>query len=315
MEWDSKIAEEMSVVLKGRMDAIEKHYPELVTALLKKSFRAVETNIHPKLLADWNRMGLLLAPRKKNKHHRLSMTEFVWILMLDRMRQFNLSYELIQAFRQEFVIGEEVKIGQMFSSPEGKQAITAMLGEEYKATLTAFLSDPEALALLDEMMPTVSALQGVVAISIVIGCPMSILIDKNGKALVFFQELFSMEKINKDDLQQMLHSTHFSISVTELVAKALGTAPIEKISGELRLISPQEAKVITALREEGLKSVTVRFDDRGDLDFLEMTSDQKVDKRSRLFELILSNGYQDITLKTQKGDIVHCENTRKFKLK
>jgi len=315
MEWDLKIAEEMSVVWRGRLEAIEKHHPELMTALMSKSFRAVETNIHPKILADWNRMGLLLAPRKKNKHHRLSMTEFVWILMLDRMREFNLSYELIQAFRQEFVSTEEVKLGQLFNSPEGLKAMMAILGEEHRAGVTAFLSDPAALSMLDEMLPTVSALQGIIAMAIVIESPLSILIDSNGKGLVFFQELFSIEEINKDDLQRMLHSTHFSISVSELVAKALGTAPLEKVSGELKLISSQEAMVIDALRKGGLKSVTVRFDDRGELEFLEMTSEQKIDKSIRLLELIFTNGYHDITVKTQQGEVVYCENIRKVKLK
>lgn len=305
----------MSAVMRGRMEAIQKHHPELMTVLLQKSFRAVETNIHPKVLADWNRMGLLLAPRKKNKHHRLSMTEFIWILMLDRMREFNLSYELIHAFREEFVSTEEVKLGQMFNSPEGFNAIMAIVGEERRAEVTAFLSDQAALSFLDNMMPTVSALQGIIAMAFLIESPLSILIDSKGKGIVFFQELFDIDEINNDDLALLLHSTHFSISISELTAKALGTAPLEKISGELKLLSSKEAQVLSALRTEGLKSVTVRFSNKGDLEFLELKSDLKVDKGIRLLELMLTSGYQDITVKTANGTVVYCENTRKVKLK
>jgi hypothetical protein len=100
-----------------------------------------------------------------------------------------------------------------------------------------------------------------------------------------------------------------------MVAKAMGIAPLEKLSGELSLLSEDEAKVLAALRGENLKSVTVRFDKKGHLDFLELVTDQKVDKGTRLLELILTNGYQDITVKTQKGQIIFCENKKKIKLK
>jgi hypothetical protein len=32
-------------------------------------------------------------------------------------------------------------------------------------------------------------------------------------------------------------------------------------------------------------------------------------------ELMLREGYHDITVKTEKGKVVYCENTRKIKLK
>jgi hypothetical protein len=35
---------------------------------------------------------------------------------------------------------------------------------------------------------------------------------------------------------------------------------------------------------------------------------------ARLQELILKNGYQNITIKTQNSEIVHCKNTTKYKL-
>ena len=69
------------------------------------------------------------------------------------------------------------------------------------------------------------------------------------------------------------------------------------------------------LREKNLTSVVIRFDDKDEIDLLEITNTPKVDKRSRLMELILMNGYQDITVKTQNGNIVSCKNTRKVKLK
>ena len=70
-----------------------------------------------------------------------------------------------------------------------------------------------------------------------------------------------------------------------------------------------------ALRAEGVKSIHVRFDNNEEMNLLEVSYEQSVANQTRLLELMLTDGYQDITLKSQNGVIVHCQNTRKIKLK
>jgi len=69
------------------------------------------------------------------------------------------------------------------------------------------------------------------------------------------------------------------------------------------------------MRENDLDSVVVRYDKENQMDLMEITKIEKPDREIRLLELLLKDGYQDITLKTQQGKLVHCKNTRKVKLK
>jgi hypothetical protein len=104
----------------------------------------------------------------------------------------------------------------------------------------------------------------------------------------------------------------FSISEYSFAIKE---APMEKVSEKLRLLSPEEAAVIEALRTQRLKSVTIRLNDGGEVDFLELTTVEHADRGTKLLELMVHEGYHEIRVKTEKGKVVYCENIRKIKLK
>ena len=72
--------------------------------------------------------------------------------------------------------------------------------------------------------------------------------------------------------------------------------------------------ILKAIRQDNLKSVIVRFDNKNKINLLEETKVERIDKASRLFEMIMTKGYQDITIKTQNGEIVYCENKQKIML-
>ena len=68
--------------LNRYLQNITQQYPELIAAMTEKPFTVAETEVHPKIVADWNAKGLLLSARQERKHHRLSTSEFLWILKL-----------------------------------------------------------------------------------------------------------------------------------------------------------------------------------------------------------------------------------------
>ena len=95
----------------------------------------------------------------------------------------------------------------------------------------------------------------------------------------------------------------------------LSLSDIDFLYGPLMVISDQEANVLQAMREDDLDSVVVRYDKNHKMDLMEITKIEMPDREIRLLELLLKDGYQDITIKTQQGKVVHCKNTRKVKLK
>ena len=78
---------------------------EVKARLDEKPYRVVDTGIHPKILADWNRKDLLMVKPEPNKMHRFSLTEFVWVKFIEKMREYNFPLPIIKAFREDFFSG------------------------------------------------------------------------------------------------------------------------------------------------------------------------------------------------------------------
>lgn len=78
------------------------------------------------------------------------------------------------------------------------------------------------------------------------------------------------------------------------------------------LLSDAESKIINTIREEAVTSVLVIKGKANKIEMIEEFRRPKVDKASRLMDLILSNGYQRIEIKTQKGKIVSSVNLVKY---
>jgi DNA-binding transcriptional MerR regulator len=305
-------------MLKPYLDNIAKSHPELVKAITEKPFTVVETDVHPKLVADWNKCGLLLAPRVERKHHRLSASEFLWIKMIEKLRQFSVSYAVIGKLKDELVTPLEFGVTDIIDDAQIMDVAIKVLGEQNRSIIEQGLADPkiraEITSKFGKSAPALNYLDIIVLITLVTKQPISLILDEEEDVLIY-SPIFFQTPLADEFLSHLMHSTHLSISINALLAQVLTLAPIDKVSEKLSLVTEAEAKVLEGLREQNLSSVRIRFDNDGEMDLLELTKKEKVDERARLMELLLTKGYQQLVVNTQEGKVVHFENTRKLKLK
>jgi hypothetical protein len=185
--------------------------------------------------------------------------------------------------------------------------------------MTEFMKDPKMREAVNKSVPNrilnSTQLDSLLLFCLLSRSPLSFLINLEGKGLLLSPIMLTTGQYDEADLQLLMNSSYVSISLTEVLAETLALTPLESIEGKLDLLSSKELTVLEALRSKGVSSVHVRFDNNEEMDLLEVTSEQSVAAQTRLLELMLTDGYQDITLKSQNGVIVHCTNTRKIKLK
>jgi hypothetical protein len=319
MNQDKEISHAIMRMAARHVADIMQTFPDIMEAMQTKTFRAVETGVHAKTLADWNRLGLLLSDRNPKKHHRFNLSEFVWVLLVDRMRAFNLPFDFIASFREECVQIQPLDLEALLSQPGYIEEMSKMIPGVPREWVTNFLSDPNSrtmlAALMKDDLPSLNLFDIMVMLTLFLGSSVSIIVDEKGQGTLFYPELLNIEVPGQPGVMDILSRTHISISLSEIVAKTLGTVPVEKVTDQLKLLSHEEAEVLQAVRAKGVKAVTVRLDDHGEVDFLELTTVQNADRGTRLLELMLREGYHDITVKTERGKVVHCENTRKIKFK
>lgn len=305
-------------VLMKYMKDVGIHYPELMNALTVPHFKAVDTGVHPKLMADWNRKGLLLVgDHQKNKRHLFTLPQFTWIKLVEVMRAYGFSSELILDLRSAMTEQNGMDVESFLSDPMIMDAIADMMPPEFVERVRLALAQPEVRKQLLKHLPldaaSMTLLDAMVLFVIAVRKPMAILLDHTGFGAIFSPVMME-ENIRMDEFYETLARTHVSISITEAVAASLAVAPIEKITGNMQFVTDQEAQVLKAMKEDNVASIEVRFDVNGQPELLEVTRKVKVTGDQRLMEMILSKGYHDITVKTQHGKVVYCENTRKMKL-
>lgn len=315
--FDKDFLNDIKSMMPKLLTGIVSEMPQLMDTFMQKTFVNSETEIHPRVLTEWGKKGLLISPYEKSRHNRLTVTEFVWIKLVEQMREFNFSYDFILNVKKELV----QPIGDMFLDPlfneEIRETFLTQLDPASRILFNAVFSSKEAfkqmLLAINIDLDNVTSFDLFLVVCLVYQTPVTINLNKDGVGAIF-SPLY-LEWLDQEKYIRQMQRTHVTLSISEVLAKTLSIAPIDKVGSTLKLISKEEEAVLNVLGEPNLRSVVIRFDDKHEMNLLEVTTERIVDRRTRLLEIIMTNGYQDIELKTAKGRIVRCTNTRKVKLK
>ncbi len=292
---------------------------ELKQRLDEKPYRATDTGVRPKLMADWNAKDLLLVKPKANKMHRFSITEFVWVKLIEKMRLHGFPLKTIKNFKNEIEtpwvkeVTDELPPSVLFEQMKDLPGIN-----DHKH-FRDFLEKMDLNKILDLYMPQMglsgNLLEMLVLFCLFLKTPISFFIDHEGKGIIFNPILLKEGLYDQQELDLLFSRSFVSISLSEVLSEVLLLSDVEILHGQLMVLSDMEANVLETLREDDLLSVVVQFDKGNKMDLMEVKKLQKTEREARLMDLMLKDGYQDITVKTQHGKVVYCENTRKVKLK
>jgi DNA-binding transcriptional MerR regulator len=281
----------------------------LVNRIKEKKFTIKDIGVNYRWIDHWYSKGLLLSSYGEHKWKKFNLIEYVWLKIIIKMREFNLSLETIKSVKNIMdydIMWEDINGSKDFNITE----ILPQIGpENLESETRELLRKKEILEKLKEF--NMKQIEIIIMDILTFYNYYSILINPDGEIIpVKYSYLELYSDIN--EFRKLIKKSYVSISITEI----LGDFIIEKdidLSNKHRIaiLSEEESMVLNAIRREDLKSVIVRFDNENKMNLLEETKVETIDKASRLFELIMTNGYQDITIKTQNGEIVYCENKKK----
>lgn len=308
--------------LKLVIDLVKEHrnsLPDLMNEFSEKPFKVIDTGIHPKILGDWNKHDLLQQRPEKNKMHRFSLSEFVWVMMIKKMRQYNLPYPWIRRFKEENMMDLAPVVQSIIADQDQINMIGhSFKDEDQRSGFSDWARDPDKVNRnLDEFTKLIPTLwEGLILFCLLNKQAVSFIIDDEGHSMVFCPTFLSGEVISEEEHRQLLTTladSHLSISLSESMASVLAMAPIEPL-GKLHIIQDSERQILELLEHEDIRSALIHFK-QGKPVRIEITRAMFTNPGTRLMELIMKNGYQRIELTTEDGNIVHVRNTQKTKLK
>lgn len=282
--------------------AIEKKIKERV-------FTVKDTGVNYRWLDHWHSKGLLFSSYDSYKWKKFNLVEFVWIKIICKLREFNMSLKTVSAVKE--IVDSDLKVEDIFKTPgiDFYEMITQFAPSMQSRETKILLDNPEILKTIKEAR--FNLLEMFILDTLLTGSYYSILIKSNGTPIPFkysYIEFFSLSP----EFRDVITGSYVSISITEILRDYIMSKDITVNNKKrLSLLTDEETLILNTIRQDDLKSVIIHFDKRNKMNLLEEVKERKIDKGIRLAELVLSKGYQDITIKTQDGEIVYCENKRK----
>lgn len=283
-------------------------------ATTERQIKSSELGISARNLNYYKTQGLFFSdtPFEKHEHIKFNFTEYVWFNIVLELRKFDIGISVIKDIKELFEYG--FPFGEFMSEAMQSEKFMNRLQKELKEEFLELMHSNVDWAEVEKQVP-VNLLSLLIAEAITKRKSVSFLVNHDGEFYPFSFDDFN-ELSQDESLLKFLEKTYISISITQIIKKFISSFDLKISTNKLMLLNDREAQVIKLLQDGDLESLTVHLDDRNTIQLIEAKeSYNKLDKESRLLDLILKDGYQTIELKTQNGKIVYCKNIRKIKPK
>ena len=143
----------------------------------------------------------------------------------------------------------------------------------------------------------------------------SIFINEQGEVFLFNKDRRNPDEDYNQSMNQFMSNTYLSISLFEIIKELIADLGEDECSENQNILTKDEAIVLKLLKQDDITKIEISFNDTTKkAETIKVTQSNSVDNLNRIQDLIIRNGYQDISISTQKGKVVKCTNTIKHKL-
>jgi len=289
----------------------------LFDLLRERVFLKTELDIVYSDLVNWERSNLLSigGDSDKGDWKKLNYVEYIWVKIIQELRQFGFNYEEIEIYKGELFT--QVKLNDILDAAHmDKLNLEEQLDQESILKINSLNND-----IIDKNINVgYSYFESIVVNAICKREKWALLFFKEmpGLFLPFSTEMFrGFDVINKSDsFQKMLTKTFLSISLSDIISKFLVEGEDSFHIKTISILTKEEHGVLKHIRKgyKNIKSIQIRFNNQ-QMDRIEITTIKKVKLESRLIDYIKKGDYQSISIDTVDGKIAYFENTQKHKLK
>jgi hypothetical protein len=288
--------------------------PDLFDKIQEKVFLKTEIDIVYSDIKNWERFNLLSEydESEKGNWNKISYSEYVWIKIVEQLKDFGCSNEDILLLKNHLVSKFKVK-DYLVLFNELKKIIGDKDFEVYDQLYTELSeSDPEKefnFNMLDILIVNV----------IYYGEQLSLFIRKDDSSFFLpFSNTMLKEYSNSGVtslVDDFLNFPFYNIPLSNYVSKFLSNKKESENVFFTMILSEQESKLLKIIRKnfEKIKQLKVKYK-TGNIELVEVTTIKKVALESKIINHIKKADYKKITIDIANGNIVNFEDTEKIKL-
>ncbi|MFT2010828.1 hypothetical protein ACMA1I_19290 [Pontibacter sp. 13R65] len=289
--------------------------PEEAAALQERFHSSIfsvrETGIAPKRFHDWHRAGLLPFSIPEGKKNLLSFPDFIWVRMIDRLRSLGCPLGYIRPLKK--YLFKEMDVASFLSS--GNTEVIAIIRQVVEDLQ---LPEEQREEILDELEAEhpFAHLSGTAMPLLEMLLLYQLMIPDETGVIIFPTGTFKLW--SEASGEERPNQTHLYLSMTEEVAAFRINSTIHKKVQDLDLPTPQEWEVLRAIRDKKAKEVTILFVDKGGERHMDLVTKQEeeldVETMRQIVEVLKLRGHTNVNLKTNRGEVVLSERSKRRRL-
>lgn len=287
-----------------------------------QSFVIQDIGISSRTMNHWNEMGLLPSRfRVENSTYRFNFTELIWFNLVKELREFGFSLlkikEVMESLLNPFdCSGYFINMSQKEKDKTLKKLNHLRIRDEnskklFVESVRKYLDDTEK-----KKEPIyITVLSALINDFISYREEIKLMIDIDGRVIPVI-ECEKDDSINEKLMNDIKfdRESYIQISLMKFFRKFILNKSHFEFMRDNNILNENEAHILSLVREGKAKSITIRFKDQKPY-LLEVNKERKIHAEARLSEVLLSRGYQDISMKTENGNIVVSNIITKEKLK
>jgi DNA-binding transcriptional MerR regulator len=297
--------------LKKVLDVFIEMESNPIEFMRNTKFKRSELGLDPRVANHWSDKGLFPTNQVTGAWLLFNLSEAFWVKIIMKLREFNVSLDVIKKIKESFFT-EPQKIFDKYDKKYLIQKIkeSNVLNSEH----LKHIDDDEIWKLIFNIQ--LSDFEIMIQSILLQRKLYFLILDNHDKALLL-DETHLLLETNQNYLkeyEEITQKSHIRISMNEILGDLVKCLGDLKCSEKIPILTKKEAEIIRLLRTENISKIEIRFKNNSEAEIVEITTQNLISEKARLNDVIISRGYQNITIKTQNGQIVFCENTTKHKL-
>lgn len=308
--WKSKI-EELNNTVQS-----DDSYILFEESLKVKNFTIKDVGVTNREITNWDKNDLLFDQYNIGTWRKFNLIGYVWIKIVKQLRTFGLPISCIKQVKNQLFISDYIFSNEPKNNLDSNEPFFFSLEDIRKQNsdlMNKFLSSDVGREFAKHI--GINLLQLLVREVATIKSDYSLKINVKGE-LIPYCDLWKAELEKHDGASKILRESHLSISISEILADFVSKSDIKMLGAELQLISSEEEKLLTVLRNnKGLKKAVLKYSTDGSVDLIETTYNitDRLALENDLYKLQRQYHHCNILFKTEKN-IVYIELTKKHKI-
>jgi len=288
----------------------------------QQKFALKDISISTRVMNHWDAKGLIPdSSRNKGGPYTFNFIELIWLHIVKELREYGYPLENIKEV--SFYLTTPFDISEQYRalSDDEKEKIKNKVeniqlnNEDEKQKLVDSikkeLNDPNVGT---EYFQT-NILSLLINEFLFYRNDVRILIDQKGNVVPYTDEFIKhkdfgniMKEVNFDN------ESYINISLLKFFRKFTMNKKYFSFLQDNNILNENEAHILSLIREGKAKTITIKFKDHKPY-MLETTKEKKIQAETRITEILLNRGYQDISIRTENGNISYSNITTKKILK